>query len=134
MVLSCYETPTCFEVHTRVIDGSMAELQLVGFRSSRQPKNLGAQADSHYRDLGLHQTPGCRYGSKVGFRVSRSITNNDPPRIQFEDLVDWKVVGDADNSCPLGEKATQYPIFDTAVHDYDSRLFLPIIVDRLLGT
>src|SRR2546425_6301741 len=133
MVLSCYETPTGFKVHTRVVNSSMAELQLVGFRSSGQPKDLGAQADSHYWNLGLHQTPGSLYGFEVDFGVSRSIADDDSAGIQFEDLVGRKVMRDADNSCSLGEETAQYPVFDPAVYDYDSRLFPPIIVDGLFG-
>src|SRR5712664_2072397 len=118
MVLSCNETPTGFKVHARVVNSSMAELQLVSFRPSCQPKDLRTQANSHNRDLGLHQTPGGLYGSEVDFGVSRSIADNDSPRIQFKDLVSRKVIGDPNNSRPLGEKTAQYSVLDTAVHNY----------------
>src|SRR6266571_6000009 len=131
MVLSCYETPTGFKVHTRVVNSSMTELQLVSFRPSRQPKDLSAQTNSHYWNLGLHQTPGGLYGAEVDFGVSRAIADNYSTGIQFEDLVGRKVIRDADNSRSLAEKTAQYPVFDATVHDYNSRLFLSIVVDGL---
>src|SRR2546425_12786749 len=109
MVLSCDETPTGFKVHARVVYSSMAELQLVSFCSSRQPKDLGAKAYPHYWNLGLHQTPGRLDRTAVDLGVSRSIADNDAPGIYFEDLVGRKVIRDADNSCPLGEETAQYP-------------------------
>src|SRR5207245_9894287 len=67
----------------------------------------------------------------VDFGVSRPIANNYSLGIQFEDLVGRKVIRDADNSCPFGQEAAQYPIFDATVQDHDSRLFFSIIVDWL---
>src|SRR6266568_8720373 len=104
MVLSCNETPTGFKVHTRVVDSSMTELQLVGFSPGCQPKNLGAQANSHYWKLGLHQTPSRFYRAEVNFGVPGSIADDYASGIQFEDLVRRKVVRDADNPRSLGEK------------------------------
>src|SRR5712664_2336563 len=133
MVLSCNETPTGFKVHARVVNSSMAELQLVSFRPSCQPKDLRTQANSHNWDLGLHQTPGGLYRTGVDFGVSRSIADNYSSGTQFEYLVGRKVIWDANNPCALGEKAAQYSVFDAAVDDYDSRLLFSIIVDGFLG-
>src|SRR6267378_5221075 len=108
MVLSCNETSTCFKIHTRVVDRSMTELQLVGFSPGCQPKNLSAQANSHYWKLGLHQNPSRFYRAEVNFGVPGSIADNYASGIQFEDLVGRKVVRDADDSCPFGEKTAKY--------------------------
>src|SRR5205807_1667897 len=70
------------------------------------------------------------YGTEVDFGVSRSIADDCSPGVQFKDLVGRIVIGDADNSCPLGEKAAQYPVFYTTIYNYDSRLFFSVIVDR----
>src|SRR6267143_3655844 len=103
MVLSGDEAPTGFKIHARVVDGSMAEFQLVSFRPSRQPENLGPQAYSHYWELGLHQVSRSFYRSEVDFGVSRAIADNHSARVQFQDLASRKIVGDADNSRSLGE-------------------------------
>src|SRR5712692_1879937 len=120
MVLGGDEAPTGFEVHARVVDGSMAEFQLVGFRPGGQPEDLGPQAYSHYWELGLHQIFCGFYRSEVDFGVSRSIADDHSSGVQFEDLVGRKIVGDADNSCSLGEKAAKNPVLDATVHDNDS--------------
>src|SRR6267378_3548734 len=120
MVLSGNETPTGFEVHARVVDGSMTKFQLVGFRSGGQPEDLGPQAYSHYWKLGLHQISRGFYRSAVDLGVSRSIADDHSPGVQFEDLVDRTIVRHPDNSRSLGEKATKDPVLDTTVHDNDS--------------
>src|SRR5713226_6039799 len=111
MILSSNETLTGFKVHTRVVDRSMAELQFVGVCPSCQPKDLGSEADAHYWKLSLHQISCGLYGSDVDSRVSGAVADDDSPWIHFKDLVGRKVVRNADNTYPLGEKAAHYPVF-----------------------
>src|SRR2546430_11029600 len=100
MVLSGNEALTSFNIHARVVDGSVAELQLVGFCSSWQPYDLCPVADSHNWDLRLHQTPCGVDGIGVDSGVTGAVGNNDSVWIHSKNLVGWIVVGDADNAYP----------------------------------
>ena len=86
MVLGSDQHPAGVQVLDRVVRTVMAEFHLQGLCAGSQCHDLVPKADAECRYAFLNQFLRCLDGVVAGFRVTRSIGEENPIRRQFQDI------------------------------------------------